>query len=95
MSRLRVAVAVPATSDFATLREACRLAETGGFDAYTRPDHLLAEGVLGTPGAPLLECFTTLGALIPSTSRLRFVQTVACNSFRNPALPRRWSRLST
>jgi probable F420-dependent oxidoreductase len=86
MSRLRVAVAVPATGDFATLREACRLAEEGGFDAYTRPDHLLAEGVLGTPGAPLLECFTTIGALIPNTSRLRFVQTVACNSFRNPAL---------
>jgi probable F420-dependent oxidoreductase len=86
MSRLRVAVAVPGTSDFATLREACRLAEEGGFDAYTRPDHLLAEGVLGTPGAPLLECFTTIGALIPYTSRLRFVQTVACNSFRNPSL---------
>ena len=86
MSRLRVAVAVPASSDFATLREACRLAEEGGFDAYTRPDHLLAEGVLGIPGAPLLECFTTIGALIPCTSRLRFVQTVACNSFRNPAL---------
>jgi probable F420-dependent oxidoreductase len=83
---LRLAAAVPATSDFATLREACRLAETGGFDACTRPDHLLAEGVLGPPGAPLLECFTTVGALIPSTTRLRFVQTVACNSFRNPAL---------
>ncbi len=83
---LRLAAAVPATSDFATLREACRLAEAGGFDAYTRPDHLLAEGVLATPGAPLLECFTTIGALIPSTSRLRFVQTVACNSFRHPAL---------
>jgi probable F420-dependent oxidoreductase len=83
---LRVAAAVPATSDFATLREACRFAEMGGFDAYTRPDHLLSEGVLGPPGAPLLECFTTIAALIPSTTRLRFVQTVACNSFRNPAL---------
>jgi probable F420-dependent oxidoreductase len=83
---LRVAAAVPATTDFATLGEACRLAETGGFDAYTRPDHLLSEGVLGPAGAPLLECFTTIGSLIPRTTRLRFVQTVACNSFRNPAL---------
>jgi probable F420-dependent oxidoreductase len=86
MPQLRVAVAIPATSDFATLREACAVAEAGGFDAYTRPDHLLAEGVLGSSGAPLLECFTTIAALIPSTTRLRFVQTVTCNSFRNPAL---------
>ncbi len=86
MPGVRFAAAVPATSDYATLREACRLAEAGGFDAYARPDHLLAEGALGAPGAPLLECFTTIGALVATTSRLRFLQTVACNSFRNPAL---------
>jgi probable F420-dependent oxidoreductase len=86
MPRVRFAAAVPATSDSPTLREACRVAEAGGFDAYARPDHLLAEGALGPPGAPLLECFTTIGALVPTTSRLRFLQTVACNSFRNPAL---------
>lgn len=86
MPPVRFAAAVPATSDYLTLREACRLAEAGGFDAYARPDHLLAEGVLAPPDAPLLECFTTLGALIPATSRLRFLQTVTCNSFRNPAL---------
>ena len=84
--RVRFAAAVPATSDYPALREACRLAEAGGFDAFARPDHLLAEGALGAPGAPLLECFTTLGALVATTSRLRFLQTVACNSFRNPAL---------
>jgi probable F420-dependent oxidoreductase len=37
-------------------------------------------------GAPLLECFTTIAALVPTTRRLRFLETVACNSFRNPAL---------
>ncbi len=68
------------------LREACLAAEAGGFDAFARPDHLLAEGVLGAPGAPLLECFTTLAALVPATTRLRFLQTVTCSSFRNPAL---------
>src|SRR5581483_6529333 len=57
-----------------------------GFDAWARPDHLLAEGVLGPPGAPLLECFTTTAALVEATSRIRFLQTVACNSFRHPAL---------
>jgi probable F420-dependent oxidoreductase len=86
MARVRFAAAVPATSDHPTLLEACRVAEAGGFDACARPDHLLAEGALGAPGAPLLECFTTIGALVPATSRLRFLQTVACNSFRNPAL---------
>jgi len=34
----------------------------------------------------LLECFTTIAALIPTTTRLRFLQTVACNSFRHPGL---------
>lgn len=86
MPRVRFAAAVAATSDFATLREACRLAEAGGFDAFARPDHLLAEGAMAAPGAPLLECFTTLAALVPTTTRLRFLQTVTCNSFRSPAL---------
>ena len=85
-TRVRFAAAVAATSDYPTLREACRLAEAGGFDAFARPDHLLAEGVQAPPGAPLLECFTTIAALVPTTTRLRFLQTVACNSFRSPAL---------
>ena len=86
MPRVRFAAAIPATSDWATTRAACRAAEAGGFDAWARPDHLIAEGTLGAPGAPLLECFTTIAALVPTTSRLRFLQTVACNSFRNPGL---------
>jgi probable F420-dependent oxidoreductase len=86
MSECRFALAVAATADFATVREACRLAEAGGFEAYARPDHLLAEGTLATSGAPLLECFTTTAALVPATRRLRFLQVVACNSFRSPAL---------
>src|SRR5262245_27768202 len=86
MQRVRVAVSIGATADWPTQREACRVAEAGGFDAFARPDHLLAEGALAPAGAPLLECFTSTAALVPTTSRLRFVQTVACNSFRNPAL---------
>jgi probable F420-dependent oxidoreductase len=86
MAEVRFAAGVPATADFASTRQAVLLAEAGGFDAFARPDHLLAEGVLGPAGAPLLECFTTTAALVPATSRLRFVQTVTCNSFRNPAL---------
>jgi len=86
VARLRIAAAIPATTDYATTRAACGAAEAHGFDAWARPDHLLAEGVLGPPGAPLLECFTTTAALVEATSRIRFLQTVACNSFRHPAL---------
>jgi probable F420-dependent oxidoreductase len=86
VARIRVAASIAATSDYPTQREACRLAEAGGIDAFARPDHLLAEGALAPPGAPILECFTSIAALVPTTTRLRFVQTVACNSFRNPAL---------
>src|SRR5512134_1239024 len=86
MARVRFAAAVAATADYPTQREACRIAEAGGFDAYARADHLLAEGALAPAGAPLLECFTTIAALVPTTTRLRFLQTVTCNSFRNPAL---------
>ncbi len=82
----RFAAGIAATNDWAATLEACRIAEAGGFDAFTRPDHLLAEGVLGPPGAPVLECFTTTAALVALTRRLRFVQTVACNSFRSPGL---------
>jgi probable F420-dependent oxidoreductase len=83
---VRFAAAVPATSDWPTIREACGAAEAAGFDAFARPDHLLAEGALAPPGAPILECFTTLAALAAVTSRIRLLQTVACNSFRSPAL---------
>jgi len=86
MPPVRFAAAVAGTADYPTLREACRLAEAGGFDAFARPDHLLAEGALGAPGTPLLECFTSIAVLVPQTSRLRFLETVACNSFRNPGL---------
>jgi probable F420-dependent oxidoreductase len=83
---VRFAAGIAGSSDWPTIRAACLAAEAGGFDGFTRPDHLLAEGVLGPPGAPVLECFTTLAALVPLTSRLRFVQTVTCSSFRSPAL---------
>jgi probable F420-dependent oxidoreductase len=84
---VRVAAGIPATSTYPVLRNACAIAEAAGFDAFARPDHLLAEGVqLGVPGAPLLECFTSIAALASTTTRLRFLTTVACNSFRSPAL---------
>jgi probable F420-dependent oxidoreductase len=86
MPSVLFAAGIGGSCDFETLRRACTAAEEGGFDAFTRPDHLLGEGVLGAPGTPLLECFTTIAALVPGTRRLRFLETVACNSFRHPGL---------
>lgn len=86
MAPLRFAAAIAATSTHAAQVEGCRRAEAGGFDTWTRPDHLSAEGVLAPADAPLLECFTSIAALVPTTRRLRFLQTVTCNSFRHPAL---------
>jgi len=83
---VRFAAGIAGTSDWTTTLAACRAAEAGGFDLFARADHLLSEGVMGPPGAPVLECFTTLAALAAVTTRIRFVQTVACNSFRSPAL---------
>jgi probable F420-dependent oxidoreductase len=86
MPHVRFAASVAATSNFATIREACHVAEAGGFDDFAYPDHLLAEGVLGRPGEPLLECFTLLSTLVAVTHRIGFMQTVTCNSFRHPGL---------
>jgi probable F420-dependent oxidoreductase len=86
MAALRFAAGVTATSDFPTIAAACAAAEDGGFDTFTRPDHLLAEGTLGAPSGTLHECFTTLAALASRTTRIRFVPVVACNSFRHPPL---------
>jgi probable F420-dependent oxidoreductase len=86
MAAVRFAAGVTATSDFPTIAAACAAAERGGFDAFTRPDHLLAEGTLGAPSGTLHECFTTLAALAARTTRIRFVPVVACNSFRHPPL---------
>jgi probable F420-dependent oxidoreductase len=86
MPAARFAAGVTATSDFRTIAAACDAAERGGFDAFTRPDHLLAEGTLGAPSGILHECFTTLAALAGRTTRIRLVPVVACNSFRHPPL---------
>jgi F420-dependent oxidoreductase-like protein len=51
-----------------------------GYDSAWLDDHLMFEK------RPILECWTTLSALSPVTSKIRLGTMVLCNGFRNPAV---------
>jgi len=65
-----------------------RVADEGAFDSVWVYDHFLYEGGFsGHPySEPVLECFTTLGAIAASTRRVRLGQLVLGMPYRNPAL---------
>lgn len=64
-----------------------RAADASAFDSLWVYDHFLYEG--GYPGhpysEPVLECFTTLGAIAAITARIRLGQLVLGVPYRNPA----------
>lgn len=64
----------PATTDWATLREATVIAEERGFGAVHVLDHLAG---LPLGGTTMLECFTLLGALSEITERVELGTMVA------------------
>lgn len=61
-------------------------AEAAGFDSVWVPDHLMQTPVVAPRDDPMLECYTTLGALAALTSRVRLGAFVSCAGYRNPAL---------
>ncbi len=65
-----------------------RAVDEGGYDSLWLYDHFLYEG--GYPGhpvpEPVMECFTTLGAIAAITRRVRLGQLVLGIPYRNPAL---------
>lgn len=61
-------------------------AEAAGFDAVTVMDHFYQIGGVGPPDEPMLEAYTTLGALAARTSRVRLATLVTGVTYRNPAL---------
>jgi F420-dependent oxidoreductase-like protein len=61
-------------------------AETAGFDAVTVMDHFYQIGGVGPPEEPMLEAYTTLGALAARTSRVGLATLVTGVTYRNPAL---------
>ena len=61
-------------------------AEAAGFDAVTVMDHFYQIGGVGPPEEPMLEAYTTLGALAARTSEVRLATLVTGVTYRNPAL---------
>jgi F420-dependent oxidoreductase-like protein len=66
--------------------ELARAAEAAGFDLVTVMDHFYQIPPIGAETEPMLEAYTTLGALAASTSRVRLATLVTGVTYRNPAL---------
>ena len=66
--------------------ELARTAEDVGFESIWVMDHLYQLPPLGGPDQPMLEAYTTLGALAASTSRVKLGTLVTGVTYRNPAL---------
>jgi len=76
----------PATDIFDRVVELARTAEDGGFDSVWVMDHFYQLPPLGGPGMPMLEAYTTLGAIGARTERVRLGALVGGVTYRNPAL---------
>jgi F420-dependent oxidoreductase-like protein len=63
-------------------------AEAAGYQSVWLPDHYVAtpDGLDPRPNTPLLDGWTTLGALAHATERIRLGPMVASNTFRHPAI---------
>ncbi len=71
---------------FERVAELACAAETAGFDAVTVMDHFYQIGGVGPEDEPMLEAYTTLGALATRTTRVRLATLVTGVTYRNPAL---------
>ncbi|MHB1525257.1 MAG: LLM class F420-dependent oxidoreductase [Candidatus Dormibacteria bacterium] len=71
---------------FARTAELAVAAEAAGFDMVTVMDHLYQIRGVGAETEPMLECYTTLGALSQRTSRVTLGALVTGVTYRNPAL---------
>ena len=76
----------PVGALFGTVVAQAREAEAAGFDAVLVMDHLYQLPQLGAPEEPMLEAYTTLGALAAATSTITLSTLVTGNTYRNPAL---------
>ncbi len=81
-------LAGPTGNPWDGVEQVARVADESAFDSLWLYDHFLYEGgYSGHPfPEPVLECFTTLGAIAASTRRIRLGQLVLGVPYRNPAL---------
>ncbi|MCV7192843.1 LLM class F420-dependent oxidoreductase [Mycolicibacterium brumae] len=61
-------------------------ADAAGFEALFVMDHFYQLPMLGEPDQPMLEAYTTLGALAAHTQNLQLGTLVTGNTYRNPTL---------
>lgn len=71
---------------FPTVAAQAREAEKSGFDTVLVMDHFYQLPGIGSPDEPMLEAYTTLGALAASTSTIQLSTLVTGNTYRNPAM---------
>lgn len=71
---------------FDHVAELARAAEAAGFDMVTVMDHFYQIHMVGAEEEPMMEAYTTLGALSQRTSTVRLSALVTGVTYRNPAL---------
>ncbi|MDF8265625.1 LLM class F420-dependent oxidoreductase [Luteipulveratus flavus] len=71
---------------FPTVAAQAREAEAAGFDTVLVMDHFYQLPGIGSPDEPMLEAYTTLGALASSTENIQLSALVTGNTYRNPAM---------
>jgi F420-dependent oxidoreductase-like protein len=77
---------VPDVGLFDRVVELAQAAEKAGFDMLTVMDHFYQIGVVGQEDEPMLEAYTTLGAIAMRTERVLLSTMVSGVTYRNPAL---------
>jgi F420-dependent oxidoreductase-like protein len=76
----------PVEGLFDTVVAQAREAEAAGFDTVLVMDHFYQLPGIGTPDNPMLEAYTTLGALASATSSIQLSTLVTGNTYRNPPM---------
>lgn len=71
---------------FPAVKAQVQEAEAAGFDTVLLMDHLYQLPGLGQPDEPILEAYTTLGALATASEGVQLATLVTGNTYRNPTL---------